>query len=150
MIKYLTEEGLSKLKKELEHLDKIERKKVSEKLEEAIAQGDLSENAGYDAAKEKQAFIERRIRELREIIAQAQIIEKSYKDEAGVGSQVSLESAGEQENFRIVGPEEADIGEGKISFESPLGSSMLGKKEGDVFEIDTPGGKKKYKIIKIA
>jgi transcription elongation factor GreA len=149
MVKYLTKKGLEKLKRELEQLDKVERKKISEKLEEAIAQGDLSENAGYDAAKEKQAFIERRIKELRDIISQAQIIEKGGKDKVSIGSQVFLESEGEKENFRLVGPEEADILEGRISFESPLGSSILGKKKGDIFKIDTPGGEKKYKITKI-
>jgi transcription elongation factor GreA len=149
MIKYLTKQGLEKLKKELDYLDKVGRKEVSEKLEEAIAQGDLSENAGYDAAKEKQGFIERRIKELRETIAQAKIIKKEKGDKVQIGSLVFLKSKEQEEKFQLVGPEESNILEGKISFESPLGSSILGKKQGDVLKIDTPEGKKEYKIIKI-
>lgn len=149
MVKYLTPEGLEKLKKELEHLKTVKRKEVSKKIEQTAAQGDLKENAGYDAAKEEQGFIEGKIKELNEIIAQASIIEKKEKDKVQIGSIVSLESNNGKDKFQIVGPEEADILEGKISFESPLGEALLGKKKGDNVEINTPDGTKGCKIIEI-
>ena len=149
MIRYLTPEGLEKLKKELEHLKTVKRKEVSKKIEHTAAQGDLKENAGYDAAKEEQGFIEGRIKELSEIIAQADIIKRKEKDKVQIGSTVSLESNNGKDKFQIIGPEEADILEGKISFESPLGEALLGKKKGDSVRINTPGGFKGYKIIEI-
>lgn len=149
MVKYLTPEGLEKLKKELEYLKIDKRKEVSKKIEQTAAQGDLKENAGYDAAKEEQGFIEGRIKELSEIIAQASIIKGKEKDKVQIGSTVSLESNNGKDKFQIVGPEEADILESKISFESPLGEALLGKKKGDGVRIDTADGFKKYKIIEI-
>ena len=149
MVRYLTPEGLEKLKKELEHLKTVKRKEVSKKIEHTAAQGDLKENAGYDAAKEEQGFIEGRIKELSKIIAQADIIEKKEKDKVQIGSTVSIESNDGKDKFQIVGPEEADILEGKISFESPLGEALLGKKKGNSVRINTPGGFKQCKIIEI-
>lgn len=149
MTKYLTQEGLEKLKKELENLEKVERREVSKSLEEAIAQGDLSENAGYEVAKERQAFVESRISELKDVIAQVNIIEKTNSKNIGVGSFVALESEKESQEYQIVGSEEADILEGKISFESPLGKAILNKKKGDVVKFETPDGQKEYKIVEV-
>ncbi len=147
--RYLTEDCLEKFKKELEHLEKVRRKEVSERIRHTASQGDLKENAGYDAAKEEQGFVEARIRELKEIIAQTEIINKKSGGKIQIGSVVCLSSKEGKEKFQIVGPEEADISDGKISFKSPLGEALLNKGEGAVVEISVPDGKKKYKIVKI-
>jgi len=149
MAKYLTPEGLEKMKKELEYLEKVKRKEVSEKLKQTASQGDLSENAGYDAAKEEQGFVEGRIKELKEIIAQAEVIKKKESGNVQIGSFVVLDSEERKNKFQIVSPEEADILKAKLSFKSPLGEALLNKKKGDIVKIDTPGGLKEYKIIKI-
>lgn len=149
MAKYLTREGLEKLQKELEHLKNFRRKEVALKLKDAIAQGDLKENAGYDSAKDEQGFIEARIRELKGIIAQAEVVEKKESSRVQICSCVSLSSSGGEDKFQIVSPEEADIMENKISFQSPLGSALLNKKKGDIVKVATPSGKIEYKIINI-
>jgi len=149
MTKYLTKEGLEKLKKELEHLETVKRKEVSERIRHTASQGDLKENAGYDAAKEEQGFVEARIRELKSIINQAQVISNKGNDKVQIGCSVLLESTDGKDEFQIVGPEEADILEGKISFKSPLGGALLEKKKGDIIKIETPSGQKEYKIIQI-
>ena len=149
MEKYLTADGLAKLKKELEYLEKEKRKEVSERLRQAVSQGDLSENAGYDAARDEQEFVEIRIKELKETIAQAKIIEKEKSNKVQIGSFVSLKSKEGKEEFQIVGPEEADVLNNKISFQSPLGKAILNKQEGETMKINTPGGEKEYKILKI-
>ena len=147
--KYLTQEGLEKFKKELERLKTVARKEVAIKLKEAIAQGDLKENAGYDSAKDEQGFIEARIRELKGIIANAEVIEKKESNKVEICSCVSLSSVHGEDKFQIVAPEEADILENKISFKSPLGEALLNKKKGDVVKINTPSGKTDYKIVNI-
>jgi transcription elongation factor GreA len=149
MTKYLTREGLKKMKKELEYLERVKRKEVSERIKQTASQGDLSENAGYDAAKEEQGFVEGRIKELKEVISQAEVIEKKEGDKVQIGSFVVLGSEDGEEKFQIVGPEEADILNGKISFKSPLGEALLDKKKGDTVKIETPSGPKEYKIIEI-
>jgi len=149
MTKYLTAEGLEKLKKELDHLEKVRRKEVSERIRHTASQGDLKENAGYDAAKEEQAFVEGRIRELKEIVNQGKVIEKKVNNLIQIGSFVSLISSGEKQKLQIVSPEEANIMDNKISFESPLGKQLMGKKKGQRINIDTPGGKREYNIIEI-
>lgn len=149
MPKYLTKEGLEKLNKEMEYLTKVKRKEVAEKLKDAIAQGDLKENAGYDAAKNEQGFIEARIREIRGILGQAEIIENKKSDQVQIGSIVVVSSAEGQEKFQIVSPEEADIANNKISLKSPLGQSLLGKRQGNKVKVETPGGTLEYKIIEI-
>lgn len=149
MTKYLTEEGLKKLKKELEYLEKVKRKEISERIRDTASQGDLKENAGYDAAKEEQGFTEGRIKELKEIINQAKIIKKQTNGLVQIGSFISLSSAKEKEEFQIVSPEEADILNNKISFKSPLGERLMGKKKGEKVKIDAPEGKKEYNIIEI-
>lgn len=147
MIKYLTKEGFEKLKKELEYLQNTKRKEVSERIRHTASHGDLKENAGYHAAKDEQGFLEGRIKELREIINQAKIIEKKEGANVQIGSFVLLESSEGQERFQIIGPEEADIFNNKISFESPLGKALLNGKKGDSVKVNTPGGEKKYKIL---
>lgn len=147
--KYLTREGLEKLNKELEHLKNVARKEVAIKLKEAISQGDLKENAGYDSAKDEQGFIEARIRELKGIIANAEVVEKKESSKVQICSCVSLSSASGEDKFQIVSPEEADVMENKISFKSPLGGALLNKKKGDIVKINTPSGKIEYKIINI-
>ncbi len=149
MKKYLTPEGLEKLKKELEYLEKVKRKEISEMLKQAASEGDLKENAGYDAAKDKQGFLEGRIRELKGIIAQSEVIEKKGTDRVQIGSFVFLKSNEGKEKFQIVGSEESDILNNKISFKSPLGEAVLNKKKGDIAKINAPDGKKEYEIEKI-
>lgn len=147
MVKYLTPEGLEKLKKELEHLEKVERKEIVEKIRDSAAHGDLKENAGYHAAKENQSFIEGRIIQLKEIISQAKVAGKKEGGGVQIGSVVSLESEDGKEKFQVVEPEEADILSGKISHKSSLGEALLDKKKGDTVEFKTPDGVKKYKIL---
>lgn len=149
MTKYLTSDGLAKLKKELEHLEKVKRKEVAEKLRQAVSQGDLSENAGYDTARDEQEFIERRVKELKSIINQVKIISKEKTNKVQIGSFVSLKSKEGKEEFQIVGSEEADVLNNRISFLSPLGEAILNKQEGETVKINTPGGEKEYKVIKI-
>jgi len=145
MPKYFTLEGLEKLKKELDYLENVKRKEIAKALKIASQQGDLSENAAYEIAKEEQAFLEDRIKELRKIIAQAQIIKKKSDGRVEIGSIVELESEEGKERFQIVSPEEADISKGKISFKSPLGEKLLGKKEGKELKV----GEIKYRILKV-
>ena len=149
MTKYLTPDGLAKLKKELEYLEKEKRKEVAERLRQAVSQGDLSENAGYDAARDEQEFVERRIKELKETIVQVKIIEKEKSNKVQIGSFVSLKSKEGKEEFQIVGSEEADVLNKRISFLSPLGEAILNKQEGETVKTNTPGGEKEYKVVKI-
>jgi len=149
MKKYLTLEGLEKFKKELEYLEKVKRKEVSERIRHTASQGDLKENAGYDAAKEEHGFVEGRIMELKTIVAQAEVIKKKENGKVQIGSFVFLKSSEGKEKFQIVSQEEADILNNKISFKSPLGEALLNKKKGDIVRINAPDGKKEYKIDKL-
>ncbi len=148
---YLTPEGESKLKVELEELKGPKREELSRRLRSAIQMGDLSENADYHKAKEDQAFLEGRIQEIEAILRNSVIIEK--KQNSGVvviGSHVTIQEDGlEPETYHLVGPAEADPRNGKISHESPIGLAIIDKKAGDVTEAETPGGKIKFKILKI-
>jgi len=152
--KYLTPEGLEKLKKELNYLKKVKRKEIAERLKETASLGDLSENAAYHETKEAQGFLEGRILELESLIREAKVVKKI--DRAGwvqIGSTVLLSSNNKnpiaQEKFKIVGTVEANSLEGKISIDSPLGKALLDKPEGAIVTVETPDGKIKYKIIKI-
>ncbi|MBI2450461.1 MAG: transcription elongation factor GreA [Candidatus Nealsonbacteria bacterium] len=149
MVKYLTRDGLEKLKKELEHLKNVERKEVIKRISHAASHGDLKENAGYHAAKEDQSFIEGKIKSLTELINQAEVIEKNTDGKVQIGSTVSLESKNGKNKFQIVEPEEADIPEGKISLKSSLGQALLGKKIGDTVTFNTPNGAQEYKITDV-
>lgn len=148
--KYITQEGLDKLKQELEKLRKEERIKVAEELKTAISFGDLSENAAYDDAKENQAQLEARIIELEKIIHNAKIIKHDKKGWVEVGSMVTLSDGQAQNTYQIVGEEEANPLENRISFKSPLGSAIMNKPEGSKIKIQTAKGFIEYKILKIS
>lgn len=148
---YLTPEGEAKLKAELEELKGPKREELSKRLRSAIQMGDLSENADYHKAKEDQGFLEGRIQELEAILRTSVIIEKNEnKEVVNIGSLVTLQETGfDPETYHLVGPTEADPRKGRISYESPIGRALLDKKVGDTAEAETPGGKIKFKIIKI-
>ncbi len=149
-IKRLTKKALEEFKQELENLETVERKKVAEKLKHAASFGDLKENAAYHEAKDAQGFLEGRIMELKKIISQSRIMERSLGDRVEIGSTVILGSGGKEEKFQIVEPEEADPLRGKISYRSPLGELILGKKEGAKIELKIAKEKEKYEILKIS
>lgn len=149
----ITREGLEALKKELEQLKTVERPNNIKAIEEARAHGDLSENAEYHAAKEKQSFIAGRIGELEYKIASADVIVpgSSGSDTAVFGSKIILENIDTEEevSYQLVGPDESDASKGKISVTSPLGKAMLGKKSGDEVTVQTPGGKRCFEVVEI-
>ena len=149
----VTKEGYATLKKELEKLKRVERPENIKAIEEARAHGDLSENAEFAAAKERQGFIEGRISELQYKLANADIIEPDNlsKDKAVFGSKVLLENieTGEDVKYQLVGSEECDIEKGRISVSSPLGRAIVGKKPGDELTIQVPGGKRVYELVEI-
>lgn len=149
----ITRDGYEVLQKELTRLKSVERPQTLIDLAEARAHGDLSENAEYDAAKEKHAFIEGRINELSHKLATADIIDPGTlnKDKVVFGCQVLLENidTGEEVTYRLVGQEEANIDQGLISVASPLGRAMLGKVPGDAITLQAPGGKRSYELVEI-
>jgi len=147
---YLSQEKYEALKQELIYLKTDERRKIAESLEYAKSLGDLSENAEYHEARDKQADIEDRIVELEEILKSAQIISAHHSSVVEVGTTVSTKrDDGRKEDFAIVGPEEADLPAGRISHESPLGAALLGHEKGDTIKVTTPKGEINYKIIGI-
>lgn len=147
---YFTKESLEKLKKELEHLKKEGRIEIAERLKKAKEYGDLSENSEYADAKEAQNKLENRIFELEEMIRNAVLIKKSpKKDIVSIGSTIEVKKGLKTSEYTIVGFQEAKPEANLISNESPLGKAFIGKKVGDVVEIETPSGKTKYKIVKI-
>ncbi|MDD4625146.1 MAG: transcription elongation factor GreA [Candidatus Paceibacterota bacterium] len=150
MTEYLTPEGLEKLRKELDHLINVERKEVAKDLEEAISYGDLSENAAYTEAKEHQASLEQRILELEAMIKNAKVVEMD-KDcsKVQVGSTVFLSSGKMDNKYMIVGANEANPFENKISYASPLGKALMDQIKGATVEVPTPEGVAKYKITRI-
>lgn len=149
----MTREGYQTLKKELEHLKSVERPKVIKAIEEARSHGDLSENAEYDAAKERQAFIEGRVSELGYKLGNAEIIDVDNlpKDRAVFACTVVLENVdtGEDVEYQLVGPEESNIEKGRISVTSPLGKAILGKKPGEEIVLNAPAGKRVYELVDI-
>ena len=149
----VTREGYEALKKELENLKRVERPKNIKAIEEARAHGDLSENAEFDAAKDRQGFIEGRIGELGFKLANADVIipENLPKDRAVFGTRVLLENidTGEEVEYQLVGPDESDIGSGRISVSSPLGKAIIGKQPGDELALEVPGGKRIYELVDI-
>jgi transcription elongation factor GreA len=149
-MKYISKEGLEQLKKELEE-HKFKRQDISKRLEEAKALGDLSENTEYLQAREAQAFNEGRILELEELLRNAVVISKNGSNSiVQVGGSVEVSSSGgTKQIFIIVGSEEANPGEGKISNESPLGKAFLGRKAGETVQVETPKGRSTYKIISV-
>ena len=147
---YLTLEGAAKLKAELAELTGPRREELSRRLRSAIQMGDLSENADYHKAKEDQAFLEGRIQEIEAVLRTAVIIEKTTSDIVTVGSTVTVQEADfDPETFYMVGAKEADPRNGRISNESPIGKALMDHRVGDVVEAETPGGKLKFRILKI-
>ena len=146
----LTPEGLEKLNQELKTLVNDKRKEVIERIREAAAHGDLSENADYAQAREEQSFIEGRIQEIEDIIKNAEIIStNSHHNNVSVGSTVTVKINGQEKKYTIVGSNEANPQEGKISNESLVGKSLLGKKTGEKFKIAAPAGEMDYEIVSI-
>jgi transcription elongation factor GreA len=150
----LTRRGAEQLKDELHRLKTVERHAVIQAIAEARAQGDLSENAEYDAAKDKQGFIEGRILEIEGKLAAAQVIDPSSLDADGkvvFGATVDLEeeATGAAVTYQIVGDDEADLKKGLISISSPIARALIGKSEGDVAEVRAPGGIKAYEIVAV-
>lgn len=151
---YMTEQGLEELKEELHRLRTEERSQIADDIAEARSKGDLSENAEYDAAKEKQGKLEARISEIEDTIARARIVDESTVDDskAYILSNVTVENldTGDEQTFTLVSEQEADISSNKISVESPIGEGLLGQEEGDEVSIDVPAGTVNFKIVKIA
>lgn len=147
---YLTQEKFDEFKKELEYLRNIRRKEVAENLEYAKSLGDLSENAEYHEARDAQAIVEDRIAKLEAILKSAIIVSSEHtKDIVSVGSVVHVEKDSKKSSYTIVGTEEADIVNGKISIRSPFGQAVLGKRKGETFSFETPQGSMTYKIVSI-
>ena len=149
----VTKQGFEALRKELQNLKKNERPQNIKAIEEARDHGDLSENAEYAAAKDRQGFIEGRINELEFKLANIDIIDtdKLPKDRAVFGCKVVLENieTGEDVSYQLVGPDESDIENGRISVSSPLGKALIGRKPGDELTLEVPGGKRMYELIEI-
>ena len=150
--KFLTPEGLEKIKQELNELKNVKRPALIKRIQEAKELGDLSENADYQSAKEEQSFVEGRIMELENIIKTATVVEKKKNNtEVGINCTVTIQDKNSKEyTYTITGSDEADPKEGKISHESPIGEALMGKKVGEEISIKTPNGdNKKFKILKI-
>ncbi len=150
----MTAEGFFRLEEELKHLKSIERPAVIRAIAEAREHGDLSENAEYHAARERQSFIEGRLAELEDKVARAEVIDprKLSGKQVMFGATVTLvdEDTDEKAKYQIVGPDESDISSGRISISSPLARALIGKSVGDSAEVSTPGGTKSYEIVKVA
>ncbi|NJN84896.1 MAG: transcription elongation factor GreA [Caldilineaceae bacterium] len=150
---YLTPDGLKKVKEELEYLTTNRRREVAQMIAEAKAEGDISENAGYDEAKTAQGFLEGRIRELEIVLKNARVIEEdnSPANEIALGRTVVIREVGTDfsETYKIVGSLEADPANGRISNESPMGKSLLGKKTGAQVDVETPGGSVVFEIVDV-
>src|SRR5687768_16566457 len=147
---YLTLEGETKLRAELAELTGPRREQLAQRLRSAIQMGDLSENADYHKAKEDQSFLEGRIQKIEAVLRTAIIIEKTHSDVVTVGSHVTVQEEGfDPETYYLVGAKEADPRNGRISNESPIGRALMDHRVGDVIEAETPGGKLKFKILKI-
>lgn len=151
----ITKRGAEKLKQELHHLKTVDRPAVIQAIAEARAQGDLSENAEYDAAKDRQGFIEGRIQEIEGKLSAAQVIDPATLDAGGrvvFGATVELEDegSGDQVKYQIVGEDEADLKLGLINISSPIARALIGKEEGDVAEVQAPGGVRRYEIVAVS
>ena len=149
----VTPEGYEAIRRELEKLKRVERPENIRAIAEARSHGDLSENAEYAAAKDRQGFIEGRIGELEYKLAHLEVIRPGSlpKDRAVFGSRVLLENmeTGQDVEYQLVGPDESDVEKGRISVVSPLGRALLGKKPGDELTVEVPGGKRSYELVEI-
>ena len=149
---YLTPEGAEDLRRELRELIEVRRPELAQKLKEAVAQGDLKENADYHDAKEQQGFVEGRILYLEDVLRSAEIVDRSSENGiVGIGSVVTIREIGSEDDevYRIVGAAEANPREGKISQKSPIGNALMGRKEGDRIKAETPSGSLKFMIHKV-
>lgn len=149
---FLTQEGYLKLQDELDHLRKVRRQEVAERLHEAMEGGELIEDAEYEAAKNEQAFVEGRIQELEILLANARVIQnKGKRDVVQVGATVTIqvEDGEEEEEYTIVGPAEANPRNGRISNESPLGRALLDHRAGDTALVEAPGGSFTVHVLKV-
>lgn len=151
----ITKRGAEKLKSELHRLKTVERPAVINAIAEARAQGDLSENADYDAAKDRQGFIEGRIQEIEGKLSVAQVIDPSAVDGGGkvvFGATVELEdeSSGDLVKYQIVGEDEADLKQGLINISSPIARALIGKEQGDTAEVQAPGGVRRYEVVAVS
>jgi transcription elongation factor GreA len=144
----ITEAGKKELETELAEL-KSRRGAIAEKIAEARDYGDLSENAEYDSAREEQGLVESRIAEIEDVLLNAEIITASRSSSVKLGSKVELKTGKKSVTYHVVGPVEANPGEGKISNESPIGLALMGKKLGDIATITTPKGNIKYEVVKV-
>ncbi len=153
MLEYIqiTQEKKEEFEVELLELKSVKRPAILERLQFAKALGDLSENAEYHAARENQGKNEDKIKEIESILKNVEIIEKVDSDDAQITSIVTVQKDGEKEKreFTLVGPAEADMANGKLSVESPIGVALIGKKKGDIAKVETPGGIVKWKVLKV-
>ncbi|MGZ8475360.1 MAG: transcription elongation factor GreA [Candidatus Limnocylindria bacterium] len=146
---YLTAEGLQKLKGELKELIAVQRPRVAARIHEAKLDGDLSENAEYEDAKQEQSFLEGRIATLELQLRNAAVIEKANGDQVGIGSQVVIKGSDGEETFTIVGSAEAAPREGRISNESPVGAALMGRKKGEKVVVQAPQGPTEFTVVRI-
>lgn len=150
---YVTAEGVQKLQEELDYLVNVRRPEVARQIAEAKADGDVSENAGYDEAKNTQAFVEGRILTLKNILTSAKIINNNGPKEAvDIGCKVTIRDVeyGDEETYTIVGSTEVDPGNGRISYKSPIGHALMGHRIGDMVAVEAPAGSVEFEIVKIA
>jgi transcription elongation factor GreA len=150
----LTKRGAEKLRKELQHLKSVDRPRVIQAIAEARGHGDLRENAEYHAAREQQAFIEGRIKQIESMLSHANVIDVAHLDAGGkvvFGATVDLvdEDSGNEVTYQIVGVDEADIKSGLVSVSSPIARALIGKEEGDVATVMAPGGEKNFEIVEV-
>jgi len=146
---YLTAEGLAKLRAELTQLITVDRPRIAQRIHEAKLDGDLSENAEYEDAKQEQSFLEGRIATLELQLRNATVIEKSNGDSVGIGSKVVIEGGEGEETFTIVGSAEAAPRQGRISNESPVGAALMGRKKGDKITVLAPSGPIEYTLLRV-
>jgi len=153
-VSYYTKEGLKKLREELEHLEHVERPKITNAIAEARDKGDLSENAEYHAAKEEQSLLELKIAKLKQVLSTARLIDETQLDTSKIliHSKVKIKNQtnGMTFDYTLVADSESDLASGKISVNSPIGKGLLGKKVGDVVEITVPSGIMKFEILEIS
>ncbi len=147
----LSPKKYKELEEELKRLETVERQKIAKHLRFAKELGDLSENSEYSQAREEEALLEKKILQIRDILAKAEIAapQRKKKGVVGIGSVVTLLAKDKKQKFQIVNSQEANVAKGLISNDSPLGKSLLNKKKGEEIILETPSGKKKYKIIKV-
>lgn len=147
--KFITQEGLEKLKQKLEYLKSVRRKEVALRIKKLIGQGDIVENPAYDQAQNELQEVERKIQQLENTIKNLVVAKVKERDVVSLGSKVTLRFNRETIEYTIVGFDEADLSQNKISYESPMGKALMGRKRGEVVEVKTPEGIVRYKILKI-